>query len=60
MRRFELDKAEETKAYYRLLRHLLTEEVQASFKKEEQPPLPSRMSELVQRLKDTPGNKQEQ
>ena len=58
MRRYELHGAEETRAYYRLLRHLLTEEVQASFKKEEQQPLPSRMSELVQQIEDAPGKQE--
>ena len=62
MRARELRQNQETKAYYRLLRHLLTEEVKGSFK-EEPEELTPRISELMRKLdhapdgKDGPGTK---
>jgi len=51
VRRHHLDQLQETRAYYRLLRHLLTEEVQCHFK-EEHRPLTEPMSDLMRRLED--------
>jgi len=45
----EFQLREERRAYYRLLRYLLNEEVR-SFYTEEQEPLPPRMSELLEKL----------
>lgn len=52
MRTDELGENQERKAYYRLLRHLLTEEVQSSFKEQHERPTP-RMSQLIQQLDQT-------
>src|SRR5215467_15229827 len=49
--RHHLDRRQETRAYYCLLRHLLTEEVQRNFK-EERRPLTRSMSDLMRRLED--------
>ena len=58
MRRYELHQQQETRAYYRLLRHLLTEQVQRSFNEQHQPLTP-RMSDLMQQLDDaSKDNKQ--
>jgi hypothetical protein len=49
------DQQRETRAYYRLLRHLLAEEAERSFK-EEQSPLTPRMSDLMRQLEDASKN----
>ena len=51
MQRHQADRQQETQAYYRLLRHLLTGEVQRNFK-EEQEPLTAPMSDLMRRLEE--------
>lgn len=45
----ELRQNKERKAYYRLLRHLLSEEVEAAFNEQHEPPTP-RIAELIQKL----------
>jgi hypothetical protein len=52
MHRHQSDWQQETQAYYRLLRHLLTGEVQHNFK-EEQEPLTGQMSDLMRRLEES-------
>jgi len=52
MHRHQSDWQQETQAYYRLLRHLLTGEVQHSFK-EEQEPLTGQMSDLMRQLEES-------
>lgn len=42
--------ANEKRAYYRLLRHLLSEKLQTSYKVDEARPLPSRMTDLLKTL----------
>lgn len=49
MRKDQLREDRERKAYYRLLRHLLTEEVRDFFKEQHERPAP-RISELIQQL----------
>jgi len=51
VRRHHADQQQENRAYYRLLRHFLTEEVQRNFK-EEQQELPEPMSDLMRKLED--------
>src|SRR5262249_25859423 len=51
VRRHLSDQQQEARADYRLLRHLLTEEVQRNFK-EEQRPLTPTMSDLMRQLDD--------
>jgi hypothetical protein len=55
MRRYHSDHQQEARAYYRLLRHLLADEVQRNFK-EEQQLLPAPMSDLMRRLETALGN----
>ncbi len=58
--RYELHhQRQETRAYYRLLRHLLTEEVQRSFNEEHQPFTPG-MSDLLRQLEDAPKDKKQE
>src|SRR5215813_5896086 len=52
VRRHQLEQQQERRAYYRLLRHLLTEEVQRIFKEDEHRPLTAPMSDLVRRLEN--------
>jgi hypothetical protein len=54
----KLHQQQETRAYYRLLRHLLTEEAERSFK-EEQSPLTPRISDLMRQLDDALKDKKE-
>jgi len=42
--------SEEKRAYFRLLRHLLSENLQASFKEDQARPLPPRMADLLKKL----------
>ena len=42
--------SEEKRAYFRSLRHLLSEKLQASFKEDQARPLPPRMAELLKKL----------
>jgi hypothetical protein len=42
--------SEEKRAYFRLLRHLLSQKLQASFKEDQARPLPSRMADLLKKL----------
>jgi hypothetical protein len=42
--------ADEKRAYYRLLRHLLSEEVQTSYAEDQTQPLPPRMVNLLEAL----------
>ena len=44
---------EEKRAYYRLLRHLLSERLRASYKEDEGRPLPPRIVDLLEKL-ETP------
>lgn len=44
------DMLEERRAYWRLLRHLLSNEVERSYKKDRPEVLPPRMAELVEQL----------
>jgi hypothetical protein len=41
---------EEKRAYYRLLRHLLSQKLQASYKEDQTRPLPSRIEGLLKTL----------
>ena len=58
MRKYEFHQQAETRAYRRLLRHLLTEEAQRSFKEEHQPLTP-RMSDLMRQLDDALKDKKQ-
>jgi hypothetical protein len=58
MRWYELDQQKETRVYHRLLRHLLTEEAQRTFKEERQPLTP-RMSNLMRQLDDALKDKKQ-
>jgi hypothetical protein len=49
---------EERRAYYRLLRHLLSERLQASYKKDQARPLPSRIVEVLKTLEPRRPQKQ--
>ena len=42
--------SEEMRAYFRLLRHLLSEKLKASFKEDQARPLPPRMADLLKKL----------
>ena len=42
--------SDEKRAYFRLLRHLLTEKLQASFKEDQARSLPPRMADLLKKL----------
>jgi len=42
--------SEEKPAYFRLLRHLLSKKLQASFKEDQARPLPPRMAEFLKKL----------
>ena len=42
--------SDEKRAYYRLLRHLLSDRLQASYKEDQARPLPPRMVELLKTL----------
>jgi hypothetical protein len=42
--------ADEKRAYYRLLRYLLSEEVEASYRHDEEKPVPPEMVNLLQTL----------
>ena len=50
MRTKDFRSLEEKRAYYRLLRHLLSEKLQASYKEDQARPLPPRMVNLLIRL----------
>jgi hypothetical protein len=59
VRRYEIHhQQQETRAYYRLLRQLLTEEVQRSFNQERQPLTPP-MSDLMRQLEDASKEKKQ-
>ena len=40
----------EKRAYYRLLRHLLSEKLEASYKEDQARPLPPRLTDLLKKL----------
>ena len=42
--------SDEKRAYFRLLRHLLSEKLQASFKEDQARSLPPRMADLLKKL----------
>jgi hypothetical protein len=42
--------SDEKRAYFRLLRHLLSEKLQASFKEDQARPLPRRMADLLKKF----------
>jgi hypothetical protein len=50
MRTKEFQSLEEKRAYYRLLRHLLTEKLQDSYKQDQARPLPPRIVDLLKTL----------
>ncbi len=54
MRKRTRDIAEEKRAYFRLLRYMLSESVKESYKADQTDPLPSRMQRLLTRLEDEP------
>jgi hypothetical protein len=50
MRTKDFRSLDEKRAYYRLLRHLLSEKLQASYKEDQARPLPPRMVDLLKTL----------
>ena len=50
MRTKDLQASEEKRAYFRLLRHLLSEKLQSSYKEDQARPLPPRMVILLKTL----------
>ena len=50
MRTKDFRSLEEKRAYYRLLRHLLSERLQVSYKEDQARPLPSRMADVLKAL----------
>ena len=50
MRTKDFRSLEEKRTYYRLLRHLLSEKLQVSYKEDQARPLPPRMVNLLIRL----------
>ena len=46
----DLSSSDEKRTYFRLLRHLLGEKLQASFKEDQARPLPPRMADLLKKL----------
>ena len=56
MRTKDLRSLDEKRAYYRLLRHLLSQRLQASYKEDQARPLPPRMVELLKTLEQTDLN----
>jgi hypothetical protein len=53
----DLNSSDEMRAYFRLLRHLLGEKLQASFKEDQARPLSPRMADLLKKL-EHPTSKQ--
>ena len=47
MRTKDFESTREKRAYYRLLRHLLSEKLQAAYKDDEMRPLPPRIADLL-------------
>ena len=54
----EFQSLEEKRAYYRLLRHLLSEKLQGSYKEDQARPLPARMVNLLKALEARKPSKQ--
>ena len=52
MRTKDFRSLDEKRAYYRLLRHLLSERLRATYKKDQARPLPPRMVHLLKTLED--------
>jgi hypothetical protein len=50
MRTKDFQSLDEKRAYYRLLRHLLSERLQATYKKDQARPLPSRIVDVLKTL----------
>lgn len=48
----DIGSADEKRAYFRLLRYLLSERLQASYNKDQALPLPSRMTNLLKALEE--------
>lgn len=48
----DIGSADEKRAYFRLLRYLLSERLQASYNKDQVLPLPSRMTNLLKALEE--------
>jgi hypothetical protein len=57
MRTKDFQSSDEKRAYYRLLRYLLSEELQKSYKEDQSRPLPPRILDLLKTLEHSERSK---